>query len=370
MRIVFLTGIWPPDVGGPATHGPDFSRFLTERGHRVVVVTMGDGEPSVRPCEVVVVPRSSPFPVRYTRVAGAAAKRAFRADIVYATATYAAAGVASLVSRTPLAIKLVSDPAYERATRYGLFDGTLEDFQHPGAGRVELLKRLRTRALRRARAIVVPSAYLAEIAIAWGIDRRRVTVLPNPAPPAVDVRGSVLEPGTFVFVGRLTRQKALEIAVGAVARVPAARLIVIGDGPDRTRLEDVVRSSGSESRITFLGARPRDEALAVVAGADAALLTSAWENFPHSAVEALSVGVPVVSTAVGGVPEIVRDGKNGLLVPPGSVDAVVAALTRMLEEPGLRKRLAAAARPSVSHLSVDALYGRLEQVLAGVADEF
>jgi glycosyltransferase involved in cell wall biosynthesis len=305
--------------------------------------------------------------VRYAGVAGTAAKRALRADIVYATATYAAAAVASFLSRTPLAIKLVSDPAYERAIRYGLFDGALEDFQHPGAGRAELLKRLRTRALRRARAIVVPSAYLAEIAVAWGIDPRRVTVLPNPAPQVANVGKTTVEPGTFVFVGRLTRQKALEIAVGAVARVPSARLIVIGDGPERMRLEEVARSSGSESRITFLGTRPRDEALAIVAGADAALLTSAWENFPHAAVEALSVGVPVVSSAVGGVPEIVHDAENGLLVPPGSVDAVVTALTRMLEEPGLRERLAAAARPSVSHLSVEALYGRLEQVLAGVA---
>src|SRR4029078_6258987 len=52
MRIVFLTGIWPPDVGGPATHGPEFSGFLVERGHEVTVVTMGDGEPSARPCEM------------------------------------------------------------------------------------------------------------------------------------------------------------------------------------------------------------------------------------------------------------------------------------------------------------------------------
>jgi glycogen(starch) synthase len=177
----------------------------------------------------------------------------------------------------------------------------------------------------------------------------------------------VLEPGTFVFVGRLTRQKHLDVAIEAVARVPGARLLVVGDGPDRLRLEGLTRSSGADGRITFLGSRPRDEALALVAGADAALLTSAWENFPHAAVEALSVGVPVVSTAVGGVPEIVRDGGNGLLVPPGSSDAVAAALTRVLEETGLRARLAAAARPSVARLSIEDVYGRLEQILAGVA---
>ncbi len=366
MRVVFLTGIWPPDVGGPATHGPELSRFLVERGHRVVVVTMGDAEPSVRPCEVVVISRSAPFPVRYSRLAATATRRALRADVVYATATYAAASAASLASRAPLAVKLVSDPAYERALRYGLFDGTLEEFQGRTSGPAELLKRLRTRVLKRAGAIVVPSAYLAAIAAGWGLDGRRLTVLPNPS-PSFEVTPLAQPPGTYSFAGRLTRQKDLDVAIDAIARVPAARLLVVGDGPDRGRLEEVARLSGAADRISFLGARPRQEALALVAGSEAAVLTSAWENFPHAAVEALSVGVPVVATSVGGVPEIVRDGENGLLVAPGSSHLVAGAVARLLEEPGLRDRLAAAARPSVARLSVDELYGRLEQILTEVA---
>jgi glycosyltransferase involved in cell wall biosynthesis len=363
MRIVFLTGIWPPDIGGPATHGPELSRFLVDRGHEVVVVTMGDGEPAVTPCEVVVIPRSSPFPVRYGRVAIVSARRARTADVIYATATYAAASLASAVSRTPLVAKLVSDPAYERARRYGLFHGTLEEFQHPGTARVEVLKRARTSALRRARALVAPSAYLASIAVGWGLDEQRISVLPNPAPD-LEVVASPLEPGTFVFVGRLTRQKDLGVAISAIARVQQARLIVIGDGPDRERLEELARASAASGRIVFRGSLPRPEALAIVAGSEAALLTSAWENFPHSAVEALSVGVPVVSTAVGGVPEIVRDGINGLLVPVGSVDAVAEAIVRVVNEVGLRERLAAGSRKSVEHLSVQRVYGRLETVLS------
>src|SRR6185295_19881009 len=86
MRFVFLTGIWPPDVGGPATHGPDFARFLVARGHSVRVVTMGDGEPSERPCQVEVVSRRLPFPLRYGQVALRGARAARAADVVYATA--------------------------------------------------------------------------------------------------------------------------------------------------------------------------------------------------------------------------------------------------------------------------------------------
>ena len=212
MRIAFLTGIWPPDVGGPATHGPDFARFLVARGHHVHVVTMGDGEPSERPCEVEVVSRRWPFPIRYGLVTLAGARAARHADVVYATATYAAAAAASGLARRPLVAKLVSDPAYERARRYRLFDGTLEEFQQAGGRSVEALKAARTRALRRARSIVVPSAYLAGIAEGWGLRGDRIRVLTNPAPPPRDV-----EPEAAA-AGQLRLRRAADAAEGARRR--------------------------------------------------------------------------------------------------------------------------------------------------------
>ena len=364
MRIAFLTGIWPPDVGGPATHGPDFARFLVGRGHTVHVVTMGDGEPSEQPCEVEVVSRRLPFPLRYGQVALRGARAARRADIVYATATYAAAAAAASIVHRPLVVKLVSDPAYERAQRYGLFSGSLAEFQTAASRRVRALQALRTRSLLAATTIVVPSAYLAEIAEGWGIRDDRIHVLTNPAPPPREVEPEPHVPGTFVFVGRLTRQKGLGTAIAAIARVPNARLVLVGDGPERSALEQAAASSAGAGRIAFRGSLTRDDALRAVAGAEAALLSSDWENLPHSAVEALSVGVPVVSTAVGGVPEVVRDGQNGLLVQPGDPEALAVALRRVLEEPGLRDRLASAARPSVEAISSNAIYGKLEALLA------
>ena len=362
MRIAFLTGIWPPDVGGPATHGPDFSRFLVARGHSVRVVTMGDGEPAERPCEVDVVSRRLPFPLRYGLVALRGARAARRADVVYASATVGAAAAASVLARRPLVVKLTSDPAYERARRYGLFSGATAEFQSAATRPIRLLKALRNAALRRARTIVVPSAYLARFAETWGLDGRRIRVLTNPAPPPRQVEPEPLPSGTFVFVGRLTEAKDLPTAFAAVELVEGARLVVVGDGPDRAELE---RLAGD--RVEFRGSLPRDDALRVVAGATAGLLSSAWENLPHSAVEALSVGVPMVATAVGGVPEVVRDGENGLLVEPGRPEELAAAMRRLLEEPGLRDRLAAAAKPSVEALSSDAIYTRLESVLAEAA---
>jgi glycosyltransferase involved in cell wall biosynthesis len=367
MRIVFLTGIWPPDVGGPATHGPDFAAFLRDRGHDVHVVTMGDEEPTERPVPVESVSRGRPFVVRYPLVAFRGAQLARRADVVYATATYAAAAAAATSTRKPLVAKLVSDPAYERARRYGVFRGPLEAFQSDNAPAVRVLKAMRTTSLRRARRIVVPSRYLAQIAVGWGLDESRVEVLPNPAPPPVDVEPESLDGATFVFVGRLTEQKALPVALDALARVSAARLVLVGDGPERGALERRARQLGIADRVEFRGSLPRHEVLRVLAGARAAVLSSAWENLPHAAVEALSVGVPVVATAVGGVPEVVRDQENGLLVPPNDPEALAEALRRILEESELRDRLAASARQSVAALSRDAVYGRLEEILVEAA---
>jgi glycosyltransferase involved in cell wall biosynthesis len=367
MRIVFLTGIWPPDVGGPATHGPDFAAFLRDRGHEVRVVTMADDEPTERPVPVEWIRRGRPFVVRYPQVAMAGFRHARKADLVYATATYAAAAAASVAARRPLVAKLVSDPAYERARRYGLFSGTLEQFQADGSARTLPLKRLRTASLRRARRLVVPSRYLAEIAAGWGLDQARIEVLTNPAPPPIDVEPMTLEPGTFVFVGRLTEQKALPVLLAAVAEVEGARLVLVGDGPERESLERRAQELGLGERVRFLGSLTRDEALRYLAGARAAVLSSAWENLPHAAVEALAVGTPVVSTAVGGVPEVVHDGQNGLLVPANDVAALAGALRKVLDDDELRDRLAAGAKPSVAAIGRDRTYERLERLLAEAA---
>jgi glycosyltransferase involved in cell wall biosynthesis len=367
MRILLITGIWPPDVGGPATHGPELARFLATRGHDVTALTMADEAPSERPCRVVTVDRGRPFVVRYPLLTLRAAELARGADLVYASATYAAAASASAAARRPLVVKLVSDPAFERARRYGLFTGSLEGFQGAGGTGLVALKRARTLALRRASTIVVPSEYLARLARGWALDEARIRVVPNPAPAEVPTARADVDTAAFVFAGRLTAQKSLDVALQAVAAVPEARLLVVGDGPERARLERLAGDLQLDGRVEFTGARPRGDVLQALSSAAAALLASSWENLPHAAVEALAVGTPVVATAVGGVPEVVRDGENGLLVPPGSPEALAAAMARLVGDHELREGLAARARASVAHLSADRIYEQVEQLLAEAA---
>jgi glycosyltransferase involved in cell wall biosynthesis len=119
--------------------------------------------------------------------------------------------------------------------------------------------------------------------------------------------------------------------------------------------------------VRFVGSVSREQVLRLFRVADASILSSAWENFPHTVVEALAVGCPVIATAVGGVPEVVRDGENGLLVPANDVPALAAAIRRFFDGGELRRRLAEAAPGSVAGYTEQAVFTRIEDELARAA---
>jgi glycosyltransferase involved in cell wall biosynthesis len=374
VNLLVVSGIWPPDPGGPASHAPALAVFLRERGHAVEVVTTADRAPEPRDYSVTWVSRGLPPGVRHAAVVRQVARHARRSDVVYATSMVRRAALGSSVARRPLVVKLVSDEVFERQQREGRFAGTLDEFQRVSGARVRFLRSTRNRALRSARRVLCPSSYLRDVALGWGLDPERLSVLPNPAPvvPALPSRDALrdeleLSGPTLAFAGRLGPQKSLDVALEAVAELPDVTLVVAGDGPDRGALERRARELGVDGRARFLGSVPRDGVLRLFRAADASVLSSSWENLPHTVLEALAVGSPVIATSVGGVPEVVRDGENGLLVPVRDPHALAEAIRRFFADDDLRSRLAAAAPGSVAALSEDAVFSRIEETLAEAA---
>jgi glycosyltransferase involved in cell wall biosynthesis len=367
MRVLVVSGIWPPDIGGPASHAPEVAEFLLSRGHRVEAAITADAPPAEQPYPVHWVDRRLPPGVRHARGVELVARRGRKADVIYTTGMFGRSSVAAALARRPLVVKLTADPAYERAKRWRLFGGTIAEFQREPPAASLPLRLLRDADVHRASHVIFPSAYLRELGLGWGLDPARVSLLPNPTPPIPELasrddlrRRFGFEGITLVFAGRLTAQKSLEVAIEAVGRVDGVELVIVGDGPDRAAVEAL-------GGARFLGPQPRRQVLELFRAADAGILSSSWENFPHVVVEALAVGTPFISTRAGGVAEVVTDGENGLIVEPGDPEALAGAIRRFAGDEALRRRLAEAAAPSVAEFAPERVYERLERILVEAA---
>jgi glycosyltransferase involved in cell wall biosynthesis len=374
VRVLVVSGIWPPDVGGPASHAPDVARFLTQRGHQVEVVTTASSAPAVEGFPVRWVSRGLPKGMLHLRCAALIRSRARRADVVYTTGMFGRSSSGALAAGRLYVVKLTADPAFERSRRRGVVTGDVEEFQAGGGGPVATwLRRARDLELRRAAHVFCPSSYLRELVLSWGVPPERVSVLPNPAPDVPELpprdelrRAFGLNGDTLAFAGRLTAQKSLGRALEAVAGSEGVSLVIAGEGPDLAPLEARVRELGIAERVSFLGSQPRQRIVELFRAADATILSSSWENFPHTVVEALAVGTPVLAMEAGGVSEVVHDGVNGLLVPAGDTDALAEAVQRYFRDDALRERLRAAAAESITAYAPQRVFGELESTLQRV----
>jgi glycosyltransferase involved in cell wall biosynthesis len=150
-------------------------------------------------------------------------------------------------------------------------------------------------------------------------------------------------------VGRLVPVKGLDTLLEAAAlvarRQPRAVFVLVGDGPQRPVLVARTRALALDGQVRFVGWRMDVEH--IYPDLDVVVLPSLHEGTPVSVIEAMAAGRPVVATSVGGVPDLIRDRDTGLLVPPRDPGALAAAILELLEDPALRARLGAAARPAV-----------------------
>jgi phosphatidylinositol alpha-mannosyltransferase len=180
------------------------------------------------------------------------------------------------------------------------------------------------------------------------------------SPPAGLPAGRVV-----LWVHRLDPQKGFPVAVRAFARLaaelPDVHLVVAGDGHDRDAVGLLPVSD--RGRVAMLGTVPNEDLPGQLAAADVFVAPAlGQESFGIALVEAMAAGVPVVASAIPGYDEVVRDGVDGLLVPPADVNALAAALRRVLEDPGLAAGLARAGRERAASYSWDVVTPRLEAI--------
>jgi glycosyltransferase involved in cell wall biosynthesis len=211
------------------------------------------------------------------------------------------------------------------------------------------------------------------------VAREKVVILPTAYVPSTagrltDLRAELGLGNEIPLVGTaavLRPEKAIEVMLEAHAllleRVPDAHLAIAGDGARRGALERRKGELGLDGHVHFLGSR--DDVDAILQAVDVAALSSDSEGMPLFALECMANHTPLVATAVGGVPELVRDGTTGLLVPPRDPAALADALAALLLDPARRERLATAAAERMAEFTIEAVTTRFAQLYEALAEE-
>ncbi len=350
MRLVIATPLYPPEIGGPATYAKLLSEGLPGKGIEVELVKFSD---------VRHLPKIIRHYAYYRRVLAAVRN----ADAVLALDPVSVGFLAMWAAqkaKKPFAVKIVGDYAWEQGQqRFGVTQ-SLDEFVKTKRVPfpVRMLRRIQTRVARHAVKIIVPSEYLKSIVGAWGIHAEKIRVIYNAVPleelGLVPEAAAKLPQPLVVTAGRLVPWKHMDGVIDAIAGTPDTSLAIVGDGPLRTMLARRAREK-LPGRAILTGMLSHRDTLATMQSADVFILNSSYEGLSHLLIEALALGVPTIATRVGGNPELITDGENGLLVSAGDTPALTRAITRALGDEALRTRLSACARESAKRFSIEAM---------------
>ena len=348
MNILVATGLYPPEEGGPATYAKALFDELPKKGVGVTVL----------PFSRV---RKYPKIIRHIVYFFLCLKHGKSADVVFALDPVSVGFPSYLAAKLQgkkFVVKIVGDYAWEQGKqRFGITD-TLDDFVEKKYGlRVGLLRFLQRKVAEGAQAIVVPSEYLQKIVSTWGIEKKKISVVYNAAPDVSSVgnknvlRGVLKYHGKYIVsVGRLVPWKGMddliEIVSGMREKGADVRLLIIGDGPDRERLESLAGDG-----VMFTGRLPNDITLAYMKAADAFVLNSGYEGLSHLLLEAQALGIPTGASNVGGNPEVIADGQNGLLFPYADKKAIEKAIHKLLTDEPFRKKVIARSKRKAQKFS-------------------
>jgi glycosyltransferase involved in cell wall biosynthesis len=343
MRFLIATGLYPPEIGGPATHTVTLERYLPQIGITVSVLPFASVRRHIRG-------------IRHLLYFFACIKALKGVDLLYALDPFSVGLPALLAARikgVPFVLRVAGDYAWEQGVgRYGVTD-KLDVFASKTSGYglfVSILKRVQLFVARNADLVIVPSEYMKKIVHAWGVDAKTIEVVYTSFEPELalgnrrTLRGLLRFKGKMIIsIGRLVPWKGftalIELVPELVKRYADMRLFIVGSGPDMPLLEKRIKELDIEKYVSLGGSLDHEIMLRYIQAADVFVLNTNYEGFSHLLLEVMSVGTPIVTTNVGGNTELIEHDKNGLLVGYNNKKQLLRSIVQVLDSPVVRKRL-------------------------------
>ena len=342
-RILLISGIYPPDVGGPATYIPKLAEYLVKQGHVVTVFSLSDYKqksPKSDIWDTQFISRKIPLPLRIIVVAIRIAMLASKSDFVFANGLHQEVAMSTLFVKRPSLAKIVGDPVWERyRNSSGESDLSIEDFSNTQHVLIIRLQREFLRwSLNRFDLVTAPGEGLIQLMKKWHVTTRTL-LIENGTRCTSEISTKVIYDS--ISVSRLVPWKNLEIFVQSAA-LGDLRIAICGEGSEKAKLE--MLSQTLSAKVDFLSELDSAGVRKALQSSKTFVNLSSYEGLSFSLIEAMMEGKACIVSDIKGNTDVIEDGINGMVVALGSTEELIRAIRECVDNPEYAAQLGEEAR--------------------------
>ena len=319
MNILITVGIFPPDIGGPASFVPKIANHLINMDNKVKIICLADEENLLLEDELDVlrIRRSTYLPIRWFKTISLIIKHGRKSDILFVNGLGVEAAIANLYLRKKIVRKIVGDPVWERFYNKKRTSETFDDFQNLKHNlNVRIQKLIRNWSISSSEVVITPSDHLKEF-----INRT------NPKTEVLKINNGIeitefkrsktpLHEFNILINSRLVVQKNIHLVIEAMGSIKNLdiNLKIIGEGGEFARLEDLITNLKIQNRVKMIGKVENNLISEYLKISNLFIQASDYEGLPHSILEAINYEVPILSTEVGGCKDLLDNGDRGFII--------------------------------------------------------
>ncbi len=320
MKILITVGIFPPDIGGPASFVPKIAKHLQENGFEVTIICLSNEKiVDNESFKIIRILRNQNLMIRWIKTIFKMIYNGRNADTIFVNGLPMEAYIANLFLRKKLIRKIVGDWAWERGRNKAIINDSFDEFQKNKHNlHLEIAKFSRGWTATKADLVITPSVHLKNVVKNWGVSENNLKVIYNGTNIQSKITKKENEVLHFITVGRLAPWKNIDKIIQAMAILNEKGFNfifnIVGSGPLNEKLKILVKELKLENKIFFLGQKNTEELNKIYLDSDIYIQASGYEGLPHVILEAINFNLSIISTPVGGTNEILLDGKNGWIL--------------------------------------------------------
>ena len=338
-------GIFPPDIGGPATFVPKIAKyFQDELNYEIEILTLSDNKNSNINDDFSVkrIDRNLPIIYRWLKTIFTIYKLGKNKDLIFVNGLGTETTIANIFLKKKIIRKIVGDPVWERAYSKAKISESFDEFQVKNYGfSISFQKKVRSFSIKKSDIVVTPSQHLKNFILNLGF-KNKIEIINNGVfIPEENTNIFTNDQINITIVSRLVSHKNIKKIIRAISDLndPLIYLNIIGDGPELNQLQKISLESKNKDNIIFHGKLNRDDINHIFLKSDIYIQASNYEGLPHSLLEAMSYGITVLCTPVGECKEILGNEDRGYILDlPVSKNNIKSKIIEIIGEKNIANK--------------------------------